>query len=378
MIYSIKGTVVDGQSLTPIKGAKISISSTLSTFTDKNGKFEITWEEQFTSQINLNIGSLNFQNLTIIPYTGDNTLKNDLGVISLQPLSQSLNEDKLSSSQLTKSQIKELTKSKKDASYYIEERLLNQVNNIKNTLIPSVITMVSVFGITKIQNITSTEIPKVLDQSYCPSQPELVNLINQKNKLVKQLNNSLNIIDTTTKSIGITGGIIETLNITYNILKFLPLPIAPGTPTSIILAIQDNKENLNTLIDKLKYINLGTLSILILLRQVLTQAIQILNLLDGLIQKCYPDGEQEKIAIELTILTQQQSNQLSPVVTNVNGFEMGVETEVTDKPLKRRRAIARNKGGVVMLQGEWSYSSIDQILIDELVFYIQQNNLKAE
>jgi hypothetical protein len=29
-----------------------------------------------------------------------------------------------------------------------------------------------------------------------------------------------------------------------------------------------------------------------------------------------------------------------------------------------------------MLQGEWSYSSIDQILIDELVFYIQQNNLK--
>jgi hypothetical protein len=62
----------------------------------------------------------------------------------------------------------------------------------------------------------------------------------------------------------------------------------------------------------------------------------------------------------------------------VNGFEMGVETEVTDKPLKRRRAIARNKGGVVMLQGEWSFSSIDQILIDELVFYIQQNNLKAE
>ena len=378
MIYSIKGTVVNGQSLTPIKGAKVSISPSLSTFSDKNGKFEITWDEPFTYQINISIGSPGFQTLTIIPYTGDNTLKNDLGVISLQPLSQSLNEDKLTSSQLTKSQIKELTQSKKDASYYIEERLLNQVNNIKNTLIPSVITMVSSFGVTKIQNITSTEIPKVLDQSYCPPQSELVKLINQKNKLVKQLNNSLNVIDTTTKAIGITGGIIETLNITYNILKFLPLPIAPGTPTSIILAIQDNKENLNTLIDKLKYINLGTLSILILLRQVLAQAIQILNLLDGLIQKCYPDGEQEKIAIELTLLTQQQSNQLSPVVTNVNGFEMGVETEVTDKPLKRRRAIARNKGGVVMLQGEWSYSSIDQILIDELVFYIQQNNLKAE
>jgi len=57
---------------------------------------------------------------------------------------------------------------------------------------------------------------------------------------------------------------------------------------------------------------------------------------------------------------------------------MGVETEITEKPLKRRRALARNKQGVVMLKGEWSFSSIDQILIDELVFYIQQNNLKAD
>ena len=30
---------------------------------------------------------------------------------------------------------------------------------------------------------------------------------------------------------------------------------------------------------------------------------------------------------------------------------MGVETETTENPLKRRRAIARNKQGVVMLRG---------------------------
>jgi hypothetical protein len=57
---------------------------------------------------------------------------------------------------------------------------------------------------------------------------------------------------------------------------------------------------------------------------------------------------------------------------------MGVETEVTENTLKRRRAIATNKQNVVMLKGEFSFSSIDQILIDELVFYIQQNNLKAD
>lgn len=51
---------------------------------------------------------------------------------------------------------------------------------------------------------------------------------------------------------------------------------------------------------------------------------------------------------------------------------------VTINGLKRRRAIARNKSGVIMLQGEPSFSSNDQILIDELVFYIQQNDLKAD
>ena len=57
---------------------------------------------------------------------------------------------------------------------------------------------------------------------------------------------------------------------------------------------------------------------------------------------------------------------------------MGVETEKTTSTLKRKRAIARNKQGIIMLKGEFSYSSIDQILIDELSFYIQTNNLKAD
>ena len=51
---------------------------------------------------------------------------------------------------------------------------------------------------------------------------------------------------------------------------------------------------------------------------------------------------------------------------------------VTIGGLKRRKAIARNKAGVIMLQGEPSFSSNDQILIDELVYYIQTNDLKAD
>jgi hypothetical protein len=381
MIYSIKGTVIDGQSKSPINGAKISTSSTEYTLSDKNGDFIINGDIPENEFISLIISSPGYQFEEPAIYKGDNTIKNNIGIIQLQPLIPSIEQDKIKSSQLDQSQVKNLTKGKKDASYYSQEIISNQVNILKNSLIPSVLTMIAPCGISQISNISPQEFSKYIDQATCPTQTELDNLIKRKNQLVKQLNNSLNLINNTTKALGITGGIIETLNIAFQILKNIPIPSAiagVGLPINVILAIQDNKERIDRLIGKLRNVNIGILSIVIVLRQTLIQTIQLLNLLDQLIQKCYPEAEQEKIAFELNQLTQQQSNQLDPVVTNINGFEMGVETEITEKPLKRKRAIARNKQGVVMLRGEWSFSSIDQILIDELVFYIQQNNLKAD
>jgi hypothetical protein len=380
MIFSIIGTIIDSQSKEPINGAKISLSDVI-TFSDRNGNFNINGDIEDNNLLSLIVSFSGYQFINVPIYKGDNTIKDDVGIIQLQPLIPSLEQDKLKSSQLDKDQVKNLTKSKKDISYYSQEILLNQVNSLKNTLIPSVITMVAAFGVTKINDISPNDFSKYIDQSSCPTQEELINLINRKNKLVKQLNNSLTLIDRTTKTLGVTGGIIETLNITFNILKNIPIPSAiagVGLPINVILAIQDNKDRISRLIGQLRNVNIGILSILLILQQTLIQAIQLLNLLDQLIQKCYPEAEQEKIAFELNQLTQQQSNQLDPVVININGFEMGVETEITEKPLKRRRAIARNKQGVIMLKGEWSFSSIDQILIDELVFYIQQNNLKAD
>jgi hypothetical protein len=370
MIYSIKGTIVNSQSQDAIKGAKISSSPTSFAFTDINGDFTLTGDLPESGSISLTINALGYQFITQSPYKGDNTLKTDIGVIQLQPVVSSLAEDKIKSTQLSRDQIKELSKSKKDFSYYAEEKLSNQVNTLKNTLIPAIITMIATFGVTKLKDVSPDKIKGILDNANCPTQAELTSLINRKNKLVKQLNNSLNIIDKTTKALGITGGIISALEIALKVQVAIPYPLPPAVGE--IAKVLDKK------ISQLKSVNAGILSILIILKQVLTQAIQLLNLLDQLVQKCYPNANQERVALELTALTNQQSSETSPIVTNVNGFEIGVITEATDNSLKRRRAIARNKQGVVMLQGDLSFSSIDQILIDELVFYIQQNNLKAD
>ena len=109
-----------------------------------------------------------------------------------------------------------------------------------------------------------------------------------------------------------------------------------------------------------------------------------MNSLDLQIQKCIGDDEVELAEINTTLLElnnqqQSQSTQQNPQQNiQINGFNFDVETEPTTNNLKRKRAIAKNAQGVILLRGEYSFSSSNQILINELVFYIQTNNLKAD
>ena len=320
----------------------------------------------------ITISAPGYESVEKIPYKGDGTIKENLGIIKLTPTQDALELDKIESSQLSIDQIKELNKEGKTPEYFAQKKLTDLVINLKGKAIPLTLTLISSFGITKVSQLIDKGKTNTSDlfNTTCPSPEELTRLINRKNKLVKQINRSFKIIDSTTKALGITQGIITSLQIAITVGLAVPFP----APASVPVALQ----RINTLLERLNIANAGILAVLILTRQVLTQLLQYLNLLDNLIQQCSPDANQEQISAELTALTTQQSVQLSPVVTNVNGFEMGVETEPTTNSLKRRRAIARNKQGIVMLKGEYSFSSIDQILIDELVFYIQQNDLKAE
>jgi hypothetical protein len=348
-------------------------TSTITTPTTSNNKGEVSLElPESPSPPTVTISAPGYETIEKTPYKGDGTVKEDLGIIQMTPIQTATEADKIEASQLKPNQINKLSDSKKTPEYFAQKKLTDLVINLKQTALPLAITLIAQFGITKVAQLIDqgkTKPSDLKDKISCPTPEELKKLISRKNKLVKQINNSLKIIDNATKALGIAEGIIILLDIT--------LFTADNTPSSLNPFTPGLNKILSKTIDKLKSLNAGVLTILILVKQVLTQLLQYLSLLDTLVQHCSPNASQEQISSELTALTQQQS-QNSPIVTNVNGFEMGVETEITTNSLKRRRAIARNKNGVVMLKGEWSFSSIDQILIDELVFYIQQNDLKAD
>lgn len=388
--YSIEGTIVDSTNPNKtIPGAKISTNDQNETTSKTNGQFILKGNTTSDKKISISVSLKGYTPQNFTPYFGDGTIKSNLGVIQLQLIQKSLDQDKINSSLLTDSQIKGLTKSIKSSSSFFQKKLTTSIIDVKSRLIPLILTLIAGFGVTQVNKLIAKGIPKISDiqnQITCPTQPELARIISRKNRLVKQLNRLLKVIQSTEKFINSIKKFIDIVSKTILGLDIaslaLPSSIPPGIgipvgiinkPGDIINLLKNQIKGEQGKIDNLS-------SPLTLLKSVIAQSLQYLNLLDNLVQYCYPDANQEQISAELTAITIDESNQESPVVTDVNGFTMGVETEpqISTLSIKRRRATATNKQGVVMLTGEWSFSSIDQILIDELVFYIQTNDLRAD
>tara|TARA_R100000900_G_scaffold61927_1_gene49624 strand:- start:510 stop:2789 length:2280 start_codon:yes stop_codon:yes gene_type:complete len=322
------------------------------------------------------ISAEGYSQKSIPAVNGDKTLKQNLGTIFLSPLSQDLKLEKRDALLIEEPQLKKIKIENLDFETIKQQAINKAVLNIKQTLIPAILALIAQFGIAKVLEALAKD-PKDID-STCPK--NLNKIIDRKNKLTKSLNNIYNFLKKVEVGVRILDGSIDVAQIvleTFKALTLIPSTSVTPIPGSASVQVKTIEEKLK----KYKLISSTTLIIIQILIQALSTALQYLSLLDMLVQKCATKDSlpQEQISNDLLEATQQQSQQLSPVVTNVNGFEMEVITvdNTTVDGLKRRRAIARNKAGIIMLQGEPSFSSNDQILIDELVFYIQQNDLKA-
>ena len=367
--YIISGIVVDQLSNEPLIGVEVSYDGNL-VQTNVKGEFTLVGIKTLEGLIQLSISTQDYVPKNVIPYTANGDIKKDIGVIKLTPNKTNLNLEKLKSSQLDRNSIESLTSD--DASSLQQKSLNNTINKLKSILIPSILGLISKFGITNAMGYINGEVKDLI--SSCPEDfKTLQDLINTRNKFAKQLNNLYKVVDTTTKALGLVSGAVTAFSTTYSALKSLPIPTPPTPTPSPVPVVQDQKSTLDIQIKKFNTINSGILLSLVILRDSIQQALDLLQLLDQLIQKCTDDAELDEINEEL----RETNKSNPPQITQINGFTMGTETEPTTENLKRKRAIAKNNQGIILLRGEYSFSSSDQILIDELVFYIKNNDLKA-
>ena len=260
-------------------------------------------------------------------------------------------------------------------------KILGFASVVMTKLLPLAFELFILFGIAKEEQALQKE-------STCPSNDVLESIIKKRNSVVRQINNMYLIIIQNTALAALFLYLTTQLKSFQGVISGLAIPLgAPqgvGVPYSLVAALEDIKKLLDKFIKINDDIKKALLISLVFLIIALVIILRYLKVIDGLIEGCSSKSSSglsmTQIDTGLLALQKQDEEQGTPILTNVNGFIMSVEQ--VDKSnvdeYFRRQAIAKNSQGITILRGEPSFSGTDQILIDELVFYIKQNNLKAD
>ena len=372
------------------------------TITDKKGEFSLEIKVPIIPQNQkspLNLGVL-YSKSKFVPsgapiMNGDKTIKTNLSassLINIDKAAESISQEYNDTIDEAQELIANLGLSLPDKLISVRKFSISKlVNVIKSKLIPLAVGILLAFGISKLSQA---------NRKTCPTPEELNELIRRRNRIVRQLNQMYATIVINTALAAAFLILSKSLKGVRLSLDALPLPQAIGGPGPVGLVfalpysftakLQQINDELEKLEEQFDGMNRATLVSLVILIAGTATCVLLLQGIDNLSQECAEESgnndgnntntiELESINQELLDLSQEQEEDGNPVIRNINGFIMAVVTDDNNPvgSLKRRYAIAKNTRGVVQLKGEPSFSASDQILIDELVFYIQQNDLKA-
>ena len=277
-----------------------------------------------------------------------------------------------------------------------EVRLTNifnkQKENLKRTLFAAIIVLLAKFGPNIVHSIFSG-IKNPLADKICPTPEEIREIIRKRNQLVKQLNNIYKKVRTITNILKITGALIIGLKITLRAAQ-IASAVPPGK-----FAWNGVLEGAFKGIDKRLEIAGISVTILTIIAAVigttLSIIIELLRNLDFLIQDCSEEinpetGEPNISFVEINdeinnfidSTTGEEDDLIDPLTGNplpYKGFTFEIKDDTSQNfKYPKRFAIARNIQGVQLLRSESSFASSPQILIEELKFQIDKNNLRAD
>lgn len=381
--YVINGRIYDKTSNTPLAKAKIQpvLATGKQVQSDDKGQFTIElgipilpYNQKALVQTQLLVMADNFVPTNLEVLTGERMVKTDLKTKGLVNISKAAEQAAVE----IRNEINEKIEEAKKLAYSIPERIINirrkaifkMQNIILFKLIPLAIGLLIIFGITKVAD---------LKKAICPTPDQLKQAIRKRNSIVRQLNQIYLMVAVNTALAVLFNFIALKLKEVNTALA--NIPTTPPAPIPL-LKIQKVREIIQEFIDSNKDLNIALIVALVFLVAAIIILLLILRALDKLILQCSPDNsaQLDEINSELRELGNQAKTEDAVEATNqVNGFT--IEVQEIDKNaagnLKRRQAVGKNSQGVILVKGDPSFSAEDTILINELAYYIQSNDLKA-
>ncbi len=247
--------------------------------------------------------------------------------------------------------------------------------------------MIAQFGV----SVKSSKIEDSLNKKQCPDPDKLLNIIKRRNKIVNQLNNLYKAIDRLSKILTALSGFLELIKIAFSLTQLarknlivstatiIPPAIVPGPVIASLVTLKDAEDNIGPKINKIVGLVSGATFVLLMLAALLKQVIELLKILDQLIQEC---SQSQNIPLEQLSPDLVAVSSFSDDVYNgdysYKGFTFEIKEDTKDNnKYAKRYAVAKDSFGVVVLKGESSFSSSTEILIEELKFIIDRDNLKS-
>ena len=387
-------------------------------FTDENGGFEYVYEQE--NEINFDQSYVTCTKDNYFPKqvgpkllkTGEETIKKeepnstteestiydiyDLGKIVIQPTELNLEKEeaKLRAKAQETENLEIEIAGKSNLPF--EVRLTNifnkQKENLKRTLFPAIIALLAKFGPNIVHNIISG-IQNPMADKICPTPEELLEVIKKRNKLVRQLNNIYKIVRTVSKILKITGALIIGLKIGLRAAQVASaVPPTRGAWSGILEAAFKRID---------KRLEIAGIAVTILtviaatIGATLAIIIELLRNLDFLTQECAEELNSEtgdpnipfveinsEINNFIDSTTGKEDDLIDPLTGNplpYRGFTFEIKQDTSQNfKYPKRFAIARNIQGIQVLRSESSFASSPQILIEELKFVIDRDNLRAD
>lgn len=267
----------------------------------------------------------------------------------------------------------------------LNELIISKVISYSSKVLPGLYNLGNQLGIQDI----ATPNPTLPD--ICPDQNTLQQVYTVRNNIVRELNIISNYLTITQKSLSILS---DLLNGQISIVKALALirtttsigakaiPVLPGAVGSILSDVESLRLSLtfdlegNPKLEKVKQVVSQGEQYLTQASAILAKILTIIQVIDLILTKCQPNPVEEisEEVKNITALGQEPKSQTSELY---RGFLLDIESKPYTNTVTQTRGVAKNNQGIILLATPYSFTSRPELLISELKFKIDSENLKA-
>jgi len=349
---------------------------------------------------------IKYRTKRITPFDADQNVIPDLNIIRLTPrtigIRNSLRKVKYKDQFGDPSdKINKFREKIRDFNLFSAIKRQGIIQELKRQLIPTLINSIGVpLGMYYLDDIlqenkADAEEAILNNDIFCLSEAQMRSLVRKLNFLNSTLTKTYTAINTASTAVKSGNRLIQVIQTSIEVYQFVPfIYSAVPAPDTITKINSDGIQKAKTQLEKAKYINDNIVSWMMDVSSYLSKAVDIIKILQKVMEKCLREIQQtttskpeEDIVIDPIAADLQEINEFINTQVNllgdtqffdINGFKLEIESDIVDDfSIPRKRAIAKDTNGVIVLKGEYSYTADPQILIEELKFYIETNELKA-